>query len=242
MTIELSKDARASLDAICDTFVPGENGLPSATDLHVPDVILGAMGANPSADARDGFAGLIEGWDSGFASLPKEEREQALLSWCDSDDVMQRAAFQALRKLTMVMYYSLPWEGEGPNPVDEAIGYPGPHGKLPDAPKKRIEPLSIGEDTELDCDVVVVGSGAGGGTAAAVLAQAGLDVVVVEAGGYFSEEDFDGAELDGYVRLYLGGGGVPTPDQSMGLLAGFCLGGGHNGQLHLVLPSARPRS
>ncbi len=226
MTIELSKDARASLDAICDTFVPGENGLPSATDLHVPDVILGAMGSNPSADARDGFAGLIEGWDSGFAALPRAEREQTLLSWCDSDDVTRRAAFQALRKLTMVMYYSLPWQGEGPNPVDEAIGYPGPHGKLPDAPKKRIEPLSIGEDTELDCDVVVVGSGAGGGTAAAVLAQAGLDVVVVEAGGYFSEEDFDGAELDGYVRLYLGGGGVPTPDQSMGLLAGFCLGGG----------------
>ena len=139
---------------------------------------------------------------------------------------MQRAAFQALRKLTMVSYYTLPWKGEGPNPVDEAIGYPGPHGKLPDAPKKTIEPLSIAEDTELDCDVVVVGSGAGGGTAAAVLAKAGLDVVVVEAGGYFSEEDFDGAELDGYVRLYLGGGGVPTPDQSMGLLAGFCLGGG----------------
>ncbi len=28
------------------------------------------------------------------------------------------------------------------------------------------------------------------------------------------------------MRLYLGGGGVPTPDQSIGLLAGFCLGGG----------------
>ena len=84
----------------------------------------------------------------------------------------------------------------------------------------------VAGDTELDCDVVIVGSGAGGGTAAGVLAEAGLDVVVVEAGGYFSEADFDGAELDGYVRLYLGGGGVPTPDQSIGLLAGSCLGGG----------------
>ncbi len=226
MTITLSAGGRASLDAICDTFVPGENGLPSATDIHVPDVILGAMGGNPSAEVRDGFAGLIEGWDSGFASLPQDEREKALLAWCDSDDVMQRAAFQALRKLTMVMYYSLPWQGEGKNPVDEAIGYPGPHGKLKDAPPKAIKPLEITEDTELDCDVVIVGSGAGGGTAAGVLAKEGLDVVVVEAGGYFSEEDFDGAELDGYVKLYLGGGGVPTPDQSIGLLAGSCLGGG----------------
>jgi long-chain-alcohol oxidase len=226
VTITLSPPGRASLDAICDTFVPGENGLPSATDIHVPDVILGAMGANPSADVRDGFTGLIEGWDPEFHSLPHDERERALLAWCDSDDVMQRAAFQALRKLTMVMYYTVPWQGEGPNPVDEAIGYPGPLGPPKDAPPKTIKPLEITADTELDCDVVVVGSGAGGGTAAAVLAEAGLDVVVVEAGDYFSEEDFDGAELDGYARLYLGGGGVPTPDQSIGLLAGFCLGGG----------------
>jgi long-chain-alcohol oxidase len=226
VTIQLSEGARANLDAICDTFVPGENGLPSATDIHVPDVILGAMGGNPSADVRDGFAGLIEGWDPGFASSSAEEREAALLSWCDSDDVMQRAAFQALRKLTMVMYYTLPWQGEGKNPVDEAIGYPGPHGKLKDTPPKTIKPVEITDDTELDCDVVIVGSGAGGGTAAAVLAKEGLDVIVIEAGGYFSEEDFDGAELDGYVKLYLGGGGVPTPDQSIGLLAGFCLGGG----------------
>jgi long-chain-alcohol oxidase len=226
VTISLSTGGRASLDAICDTFVPGENGLPAATEIGVPDVILGAMGANPSADVRDGFAGLIEGWDPEFAPLSQDERERALLDWCDSDDVMQRAAFQALRKLTMVMYYTIPWQGEGPNPVDEAIGYPGPHGKLEDAAPKTIKPLEISEDTELDCDVVIVGSGAGGGTAAGVLAQAGLDVIVVEAGNYFSEEDFDGAELDGYVRLYLGGGGVPTPDQSIGLLAGFCLGGG----------------
>jgi choline dehydrogenase-like flavoprotein len=86
--------------------------------------------------------------------------------------------------------------------------------------------LAITGDTELDCDVVVVGSGAGGGTAAGVLASAGLDVVVVEAGGYFSEEDFDGAELMGYARMYLNGGGVATDDQSIGLLAGSCLGGG----------------
>jgi hypothetical protein len=125
VTITLSAGARRSLDAICDTLVPGENGLPAATDIGVPDVILQAMGGNPSAAVRDGFAGLLEDWDTGFAALSHDEREKTLLSWCDSDDVMQRAAFQGLRKLTMVMYYTLPWQGEGPNPIDEAIGYPG---------------------------------------------------------------------------------------------------------------------
>src|SRR6185295_18009428 len=78
----------------------------------------------------------------------------------------------------------------------------------------------------LECDVCVVGSGAGGGTAAGVLAAAGLDVVVLESGDYYDDEDFDGAELEGYGRMYMYGGGAATNDQSVGLLAGSCLGGG----------------
>ena len=168
VAIQLSDGARTSLDAICDTFAPGADGLPSASDLHVPDVILNVIGGNPSADARGWFAELIEGWDPGFAAGSEEQREQALLAWCDSENVMQRAAFQALRKLVLVLYYTLPWQGEGQNPVDAALRYPGPHGILPDAPPKTITPLEITGDTELECDVVVVGSGAGGGTAAGV--------------------------------------------------------------------------
>jgi choline dehydrogenase-like flavoprotein len=72
----------------------------------------------------------------------------------------------------------------------------------------------------------VVGSGAGGGTAAGVLAAAGLDVVVLESGDYYDDEDFDGGELEGYARMYMYGGGAATHDQSVGLLAGSCLGGG----------------
>jgi choline dehydrogenase-like flavoprotein len=59
-----------------------------------------------------------------------------------------------------------------------------------------------------------------------VLAGAGLDVIVLEAGGYYDDADFDGAELDGYSRMYMNGGGLPSTDQSVTLLAGSCLGGG----------------
>jgi long-chain-alcohol oxidase len=224
--LEISSKARTALDAICDTFVPGEAGLPSATELGVPEAVLTALGSSPSAADQAAFAGLLDGWDPSFASSSQSTRERALLDWCDSGDVMQRAAFQALRKGILLSYYCLPWMGSGPNPVDEALGYPGPLGPPSDPPPKTLAPLDVSSDAELDCDVVVVGSGAGGGTAAGVLASAGLDVVVVEAGGYFSEEDFDGAELMGYARMYLNGGGVATDDQSIGLLAGSCLGGG----------------
>ena len=224
MPLTLSPKARAALDAICDTFVPGENGLPSATELGVPEAILFAIGESPSQAERDGFTQLLEAWDAGFSKGSQAERERTLLDWADAPEVERRAAFQALRKGILLTYYTLPTEG--PNPVDEALGYPGPLGPPDNPPPKTIEPLPIGEDTELECDVCVVGSGAGGGTAAGVLASAGLDVVVMEMGGYYSEEDFDGAELSGYGRLYLNGGGVATVDQSIGLLAGSCLGGG----------------
>jgi long-chain-alcohol oxidase len=234
VTLELSSKARAALDSICDTFVPGENGLPSATELGVPEAIVMAVGDNPSAAEREQFAGLVEAWDdelagskeSPFTGLAHAERERTLLSWADAPDVQPRAAFQALRKGVLLSYYCLPHEGDGPNPVDEALGYPGPLGPPENPPAKTIEPLAIAEDTELECDVCVVGSGAGGGAAAGVLASAGLDVVVLEAGGYYSEEDFDGAELPGYARLYLNGGGIASEDQSMGIVAGSCLGGG----------------
>src|SRR5207245_3489456 len=113
-----------------------------------------------------------------------------------------------------------------PSPVYEATGYPGALGAPEQAPAREIAPVRITGDSELDCDVCVVGSGAGGGTAAAVLAAAGLDVVVLEAGAYYDDADFDGGEYDGYSRLYLNGGGLPSTDQSVGLLAGMCLGGG----------------
>lgn len=234
MTLTLTGKARQALDSICDSFAPGGNGLPSATERGVPEAIIMAVGSNPSELEKEGFAGLLDAWDTQlagteqapFSSLSQEERERTLLAFADADDVQARAAFQALRKGILLSYYCLPHEGDGPNPVDEALGYPGPLGPPADPPPKTIEPLEVTADTELDCDVCVVGSGAGGGVAAGVLASAGLDVVVIEAGGYFSEEDFDGDELSGYARMYLNGGGVATDNQSIGLLAGSCLGGG----------------
>ncbi len=61
-------------------------------------------------------------------------------------------------------------------------------------------------DTTLDCDVVIVGSGAGGATAAAELAEAGYDVIVIEEGSYFSTADFNSNATDMVRKMYRGGG------------------------------------
>jgi long-chain-alcohol oxidase len=234
----LSRRAHRALDAICDTFAPAQDGLPSATALGVPAAVLGAVAMNPRRSERKQVAQLLSLWDTAlvtavgggglrrFSSLPAEKREQVLLSWCDSRSPQRRAAFQALRKGALLMYYVLPGPNGEPSPVWDRIDYPGPLGPPENPPPRGLTPLAVEGDTEIDCDVVVVGSGAGGGTAAGVLAQAGLDVVVLEAGDYYDDADFDGGEFSGLSRMYLYGGGAATHDQSVGLLAGSCLGGG----------------
>jgi choline dehydrogenase-like flavoprotein len=59
---------------------------------------------------------------------------------------------------------------------------------------------------EEECDVVIVGSGAGGAVAAATLAEAGLDVIVLEAGESFNRENYPEEPLDAIAALYRDGG------------------------------------
>jgi choline dehydrogenase-like flavoprotein len=64
------------------------------------------------------------------------------------------------------------------------------------------EPRGEGEE----CDVVIVGSGAGGAVAAAMLAEAGLDVIVLEAGGSFNRDNYPQDPLEAIATLYRDGG------------------------------------
>ena len=228
---------RRALADICDTFVPGSHERPSASQLGVPDAFLTVAGTKLRAAERRQLEVLLSLWNTRaltaaaggglrrFQDLPQEDRERVLLSWCDSRLPQRRAAFQALRKAATALSYMV-LDESGRNPAWDSLGYPGPPGRAPDPPPREIRPLVIDRETTLDCDVCVVGSGAGGGTAAAVLAASGLDVVVLEAGDHLDESDFDGGELDGYSRLYLGAAALATVDQSVGLFAGACLGGG----------------
>jgi long-chain-alcohol oxidase len=216
----LSPRQRRVLDAICDTFHPG------TAELGATDAFLELFGSELRPAELRRLLWLLSLFGvRGFDRFSQERRERILLAWCNSRSLTRRAAFHGLRKAALALAYGLPGQGGTPNPNWNRIGYPGPIGPVREPPPKAIEPVPVTRDLELDCDVCVVGSGAGGGTAAAVLAAAGLDVVVLEAGGYDDDLDFDGAELRGY-RRYLGNASVATRDQSVGILAGACLGGG----------------
>jgi choline dehydrogenase-like flavoprotein len=83
-----------------------------------------------------------------------------------------------------------------------------------------------GRDREESCDVVVVGTGAGGAAIAAELAEGGRDVVMLEEGGYYTARDFtlDAAEM--LKKLYRNAGtAVIRGRPNIIFSEGRCVGG-----------------
>ena len=81
-------------------------------------------------------------------------------------------------------------------------------------------------EVRLECDTVIVGSGAGGATMAAELAEAGVDVVLIEEGGYHPTESFTAESVRALRTLYRdGGGGMAVGRPSVLFAEGRCVGG-----------------
>lgn len=77
----------------------------------------------------------------------------------------------------------------------------------------------------LSADVVIVGTGAGGGVTAEILSKAGLKVVMLEEGGYHTSKDFRMQEADAFTRLYYHVGSRKTKDKAITILQGRTVGG-----------------
>jgi len=174
---------------------------------------------------------VLAGTPRPFRDLSPPARERYLVGWADSRLALRRTAFHGLRKLLTFLAYADPGDGV-PNPLLAAIGY-RPDDPPPTSSPTPIVPLAVEPDgqarsagLELDADVVVVGSGAGGGVVARDLARAGRSVVVVEAGPFVDETTMPRDELDAYDRLYLNHGLTDTWDGAVTMLAGGAVGGG----------------
>ena len=244
MSTTLTQEQRAVLVAVCDTLLPeiarqeDPGGLfaTGAGAAHTAERVEQLISSveDPRDAAR--FQMLLSALGSPlvnlmlsgrFASITGMEpaaREAVLKSWAHSAIPLRRAGFQALKRLAHLAYYCWPMS-DGSHPAWRAVGYPGP---LP-SPPEPVDPLpilAIDRDTTLECDVVVVGSGAGGGVVAGVLAQGGRSVIVLERGERTDVRHMTQIEGEMLGALYVGRGLVVTESGSMPILAGSCLGGG----------------
>jgi choline dehydrogenase-like flavoprotein len=90
---------------------------------------------------------------------------------------------------------------------------------------KIVDGARADADRSLDADVVIVGSGAGGGVTAEILALSGLSVIVVEEGALKSSRDFKMREADAYPALYQESAARKTKDKGVNILQGRTVGG-----------------
>src|SRR6266550_2797316 len=241
--MNLTRKETEALDALCDTFVPSlafeKDEDPalfsmSAADLGVSARVAAALEMIEPAkcDAFRFFLRLlgnplfmasVSRSASRFSQLSLRQRERVLQRLSRSAVPQLRTAYQGARSLAMLHTYAANGTPES-DALLSAIGYEpelNPKSTAPHIPVAR-----IGDESKIDCDVCVVGSGAAGSVVAAELAAAGQDVVVVEAGGIWSGDEFDQHELIGLHQLFREGGLAGTRDLSMSLLAGSSIGGG----------------
>lgn len=224
-------DRMSTLAAICDTFVPGDATLPSASALGVPQLIrseLDALGRPSLVSELDLLLRMVEnplaslalvGRPVRFSSLSQEEREGYMKALGASALPLKRVAFQDLKRLALLYTYAI----DG-SPYWDVVGY-RPAQLDPPAPTSvNARVPKPGE--VIEADVCVIGSGAGGGVVAGVLAAAGKRVVVLEKASLVTEEGFDGRELAGLQRLFVDRGLAATSDRAISVRAGSAVGGG----------------
>ena len=83
---------------------------------------------------------------------------------------------------------------------------------------KVVDAARLERPHDIACDVAIVGSGAGGGVTAELLAQAGFAVAILEEGPFLSSSDFHMREREAYPQLYQESAGRQTEDREITIL------------------------
>jgi choline dehydrogenase-like flavoprotein len=244
--LKVSEGQFKALESACDAIVasfPSETDpeywASKASDLNVASEILTVIGSLTAEEQKEflqlldllemRITGLIwAGKWTRFRDLPFEKQQKVLKKWLGSRFNLLRKAFQSIKRLSAFLHYGS--SDDDGNPTWKALGYPGPlesdSDRIEPGPLPNIRPLTPQMDMTLDCDVVVVGSGAGGGLIAGMLAEAGHQVLVVEKGPFVSGKGWNQRETEMIRKTYDQQGAFVTKDGGVTIFAGSCLGGG----------------
>jgi choline dehydrogenase-like flavoprotein len=197
---------RAVLLAVAEASLPAGNTFPAADAATVRRVEQFfatqprgiAVGYRALLRVIDGFAWVSR--RSSLAGLPAAERLALLEQW-RAGGLVRRHALRALTVPLKVAHFDDPrfyrhigcvFDRDRPAPEPRPAWF-----------RDRVHAAAaLSGDASLDCDVVVVGTGAGGAVAAKELAEAGVAVVMIEEGDYADRRDFADHSLLNQRKLY----------------------------------------
>jgi len=168
---------------------------------------------------------ILSGSFSSFITLDLKTRQKIFSNLKQSKNPIRRQAFKAIVPLVYSLFVTVLQEN-GTNPNWGALNYaaPPPPEQIPG--DEKLSFIKINSERSMKADVVVIGSGAGGGVTAALLSQAGYKVIVLEKGPYVSPNNMSWKEGEAFPLMYEQAGTLTSDDLSINVLAGSCLGGG----------------
>ncbi len=143
-----------------------------------------------------------------FTALRSDLQQRYLYRWDRGRFGLVRSLFLTLKGPLILAYYQLP-------SVEKAIDFDRkpyrapPAEPVPDADtRKIIRPESIGSDTTIDVDTVIIGSGAGGAVVGKELAEKGQKVAILEAGEHYTREQFGDPPMESFMKYFYGQGTI----------------------------------
>ena len=225
----LSTSSRRILLEIARTVMPGGERFP-APDQQCIDRYDEFIASQPRS-AQRGIELLIQlfnqyprlGSGRSFMGLSGEKRLQLVRTML-AGGYSRRMMLRVITAPLKVAYYN---DAE----LFEAVGavYRCP----PVAPTPPARHLSLAMDAdelddgeEIEAEVVVVGTGAGGAVIAAELAEMGVAVLMLDEGEFFHREDFSGRPMDMIQQLYRSDGATGTVGNTfIPVPFGRCVGG-----------------
>ncbi|KAI9478620.1 MAG: hypothetical protein EXX96DRAFT_253826 [Benjaminiella poitrasii] len=165
----------------------------------------------------------LTGYFDELKNLPLADREKVFLNWKNSFIPQLRLLYKTFHSLSCHPAYAAHSKNLG-----VAMHYNNliKDQKYENVPERfnMLNPDEVKNDMKFD--VIIIGSGAGGGVVASQLAQAGKSVLVIEKGAYHYEDEFIVDESKAFENLYEAGGFAPSYEGSINMLAGSVFGGG----------------
>lgn len=139
-----------------------------------------------------------------FVQLPLDRRKKLLKNMSGSSDLMA----MSLHGRRLLQTLSLPIKGAHFSREDylRSLGFPTLDKEVNERPPDYMRQVTSADqldaETDIEAEVVIVGTGAGGGALAAELAQRGVAVALLEEGQYHQRQSFSGSPLDRTRRLW----------------------------------------